>query len=202
MSKIFDAFQKRKADIRRTVAKYNANPADIDELTQETFLKGFAAELKQEILQPEHLLLRIAKNLSINAAVRKSNTSTKSIEGLTHPSVLEDKMYISQETRLDARQRLFVFSKALANLSPELRRALVLRRIEGLKYKEIATRVNASVSTVEKRVVAAMIDCMVYLREQGYDPADFKADLNKTERTSLSKVSIRTNVQNMKIEKE
>lgn len=175
MSRIFAAFRKQEQAIRRIVAKYRSNPDDVEELTQETFLKGFAAELETEIHEPEHLLLKIAKNLALQAAQKKAVNMMDSIEDSGGVAVYQDEGQGDQERALDARRKLFVFSLALASLDADLRRALVMRRVEGLKYKQIATRLNVSVSTVEKRVAAAMIDCHVYLRRHGFDPAEFGA---------------------------
>lgn len=176
MSRIFAAFRKQEQAIRRIVAKYRSNPDDVEELTQETFLKGFAAELETEIHEPEHLLLKIAKNLALQAAQKKAVNMMDSIEDSGGVAVYQDEAQGDQERALDARRKLYVFSLALASLDADLRRALVMRRVEGLKYKQIATRLNVSVSTVEKRVAAAMIDCQIYLRRHGFDPAEFGAE--------------------------
>ncbi len=176
MSEILKAFQNQKQAINRIVAKYRSNPADIEDLTQDVFLAGFAAELRGNIHEPDRLLFRIAKNLAINEAVRKVNTTSQSIEDSSTSSVYKDESLILAEDALDARQRLFIFSQALASLSPELRRAFVMRRVEGLKFKQIATRLNVSVSLVEKRVAAAMLQCRAYLIENEYDLVDFWAD--------------------------
>jgi len=175
MSKILAAFQKQEAVIRRIVAKYRSNPADVEELTQDVFLAGFAAELRSEIHEPERLLFRIAKNLAINEAVRKVNTTSIAIEDSVILSVYKDEKQISAEDIVDTRQRLFIFSQALASLPPELRRVFVMRRVEGLKFKQIATRLNVSVSTVEKRAAAAMLECRKYLIENNHDLAEFWA---------------------------
>lgn len=173
MSKILKAFENQKAAIRRIVAKYRSNPADVDELTQDVFLTAFAAEMRTEIHEPEHLLLRIARNIAINEARKKINTTSDSIEDSSDLSVLQDERQHSPEEILDARQKLFIFAQALESLSPELRRAFLMRRVEGLKFKQIATRLGVSVSTVEKRVASAMLKCHAYLQERGHDPAEF-----------------------------
>ncbi|MFC7292694.1 RNA polymerase sigma factor [Hirschia litorea] len=175
MSKILDAFEGQQHVLRKIIARYRPNPADVDEIAQETFLKGFAAELDNEIHEPEHFLMRVAKNLAIKHAQKKVNSTGVSIEDLGGSSVFLDDRQVSQVDSLDARQKLVILTKGLASLSPELKSAFVMRRIEGLKYKQIATRLNVSVSTVEKRVAAAMVDIHIYLREQGYDPAEFGA---------------------------
>jgi len=46
--------------------------------------------------------------------------------------------------------------KALAGLSEINRTTFLMNRIDGLKYKEIAERLNISIKTVEKRMQNAL----------------------------------------------
>jgi len=184
MSKIFKAFQEKKEAIRRTVGKYRPNHADIEELTQETFLKAFAAEQTQEIHQPENFLLTVAKRVAISAAQKKITSSTNSVEDSGGIAVFADERQVSADDQLDARQKLFVMSQAIASLPPELSRAFMMRRVEGLRYKQIATRLNISVSLVEKRVANAMVDCVLFLRKNGYDPVDFGVHSRTSKRSA------------------
>lgn len=175
MSKIFKAFREHEKALRRIVAKYRPNPSDIDELTQETFIRAYAAELKQDIREPARFLFRVAKNLSIKQGIRKENNVTKSVEDYDGVEVIIDESQTSQEEIVDSRKRLIVFMEALESLSPELRETLVMRSVQGLTVQKVATRLDLSVSTVEKRLANAMVDCHSYIRSKGLDPADFGA---------------------------
>ena len=172
MSRVLQAYKEQEQAIRRVIAKYRSNIADIDDLAHEVFLTGFALELREEIRKPAHLLLRIAKNLSINETQRKINTTTVSIEDSGDLSVYTDERQHLPEDIVDGRRKLLVFSEALASLSPELRRAFVMKRVDGLKFDQIATRLNVSKSTVEKRVAKAMALCEEYIRSQGIELAE------------------------------
>jgi len=189
MSKIFEAFQKQQKAIRQVVAKYRSNIADIDELTQDVFLTGFAIELREDVHAPEHLLLRIAKNLAIDETRRKINKTSESLEDSIDLSVYPDDRQISPEEMLDGRQKLLIFSEALASLSPELRRVFIMRRVEGLKYSQIATRLNLSKSTIEKRVVTAMAQCEAYIRKRGFDLEEFSGVSNRRSGAQMAPVA-------------
>jgi RNA polymerase sigma factor (sigma-70 family) len=52
-------------------------------------------------------------------------------------------------------------SRALANMSEKQRTVFLMSRMEGLKYQEIAERLNISVKAVEKRMHLTL----VYLRK-------------------------------------
>ncbi len=173
MSKIYKAFQENEAAIKRIVAKYRWQREDIEDLAQETFLKSFAAEMKQEVLNPKAFLFKVAKNVAISEAKKKRHATTDSVEDLAGIDVYKDESHVCAEEQLNSRQKLFLFSQALAALPLDHQRALIMRKVDGLKFKQIALRLGVSVSTVEKRVAAALLKCSVHLRKSGYDPADF-----------------------------
>ncbi len=173
MSRILGAFRQQKDTIRRIIAKYRPNPDDIDEVEQDVFLTCFALELREEIIEPEHLLLRVAKNLSINQAQKKANKMSTLLPDEEDMPVYIDERHVSAEEQASARQKLKIFTEVLAHVPEKDRRVFVMRRIEGLKTAQIATRLNISVRTVERRAAAAMLFCYKHLKAQGYDPADF-----------------------------
>ena len=179
MSKILEAFQRNKTAIRRTIAKYRSNFADIEEVSQDVFLTAFAIELKEEVRTPDRLLMRIAKHLAIDQARKKINKTSVSLEDSIDLVAYEDENQFSPEKMLDSKQKLLVFSEAIAQLKPELRQVFVMRRIDELKYDQIATRLNVSKSSVEKRMAAAMKACEAYFKERGYQMNDFAGATKK-----------------------
>ena len=173
MSRIFQAFLQNEDSIRRVIARYFRKPEDIDELTQEVFVKCFAAEMKAEIWEPKFFLLRSAKNLALSELKKKARTTTDSIEDSGGPDVYKDEVGISAETRLDSKRKLAALAQAIASLPPNYRRAFWMRKIEGLKLAQIAAQLNISVSTAKKRVADALLKCEAHLREKGYEPGEF-----------------------------
>jgi RNA polymerase sigma factor (sigma-70 family) len=63
------------------------------------------------------------------------------------------KLPITKYRRKSFRQK---FDKALAGLTEAQRTALLLNRIEGKKYREIAEMLGISVKAVEKRIHGAL----------------------------------------------
>ncbi|MBL0744113.1 RNA polymerase sigma-70 factor [Chryseolinea lacunae] len=57
------------------------------------------------------------------------------------------------------------FHRALEHLPPECRRIFELSRFEGLKYHEIAERLNISIKTVETQMVRALSRIRVELKD-------------------------------------
>ena len=175
MSKIIEAFLANEQSVRRVIARYCPRTEDIDELTQETFLKCFAAELRSEVRDPKGLLLHAAKNVALGEIRKKRHKTTDYLEDSQDLGVLVDEAQISPEVQLDGRRKLVALARALSVLPPDDQRMLLMRKVDKLKFKQIARRMDVSVNTVQRRIAAALLKCGVFLREQGYDPMEFGA---------------------------
>ena len=57
------------------------------------------------------------------------------------------------------------FSKALEHLPSECRKVFELSRLEGLKYQEIAERLNISIKTVETQMSRALFKIRFELKD-------------------------------------
>lgn len=176
MTRMLKTFLANEAIVRRIIAKYRPNKDDVDDLAQEAFLKCYAASLKEEIRDAKALLFRVAKNVAISESRRKRYSVTSSIEDSGGTDVFTDMRQVPVDDALHSRKKLAVFVRALSTLPEVQRRALLMRKFEGLKFKQIATRLGVSVSTVEKRVASALLQCDAYMREQGYGLADFNSE--------------------------
>ncbi|MGD2132165.1 MAG: RNA polymerase sigma factor [Maricaulaceae bacterium] len=190
MSGILEAFLENQAAIRRIIARRFSRAEDIEELTQETFLKCFAAECRSEIFDPKAFLLRAAKNLALSEVKKKVHTTTDYAEDSGGSDVFEDEGHVSAEARIDSRRKLAALSEAIASLPPHCRRALLMRKMENLKFKQIAMRLNVSVSTVQKRVAHALALCDAYLRAKGYEPVEFGREVGSSKPVGGSKAAV------------
>lgn len=175
LADILRVFVENERALRRYLARFLNRPQDIEDVAQEAFLKTFAADAKQDIQAPKSFLFTVAKHTALNETARKSTTTTDYIEDSETSSVLEDKGQVSAESELDSKRKLLVFSQAVANLPPNCRRAFLLRKLEGLKVKEIAREMDISVSGVEKHIATGLVKCSQYFKEHGYDPSEFGA---------------------------
>ncbi len=188
MSKLFQAFVLNEPAVRRVVARYVVRTEDIDDLTQETFLKCFAAEMKTEIRDPKAFLLRVARNTALTEVKRKSRIMTDYLEDSDVLEVCEDETQFSAERELDDRQKLSILAKSVASLPADSQQAFLMRKMEGLKYRQIALRLNLPLATVHRLIAKAIVHCSTAFREHGYDAADIGiVDIKKSNR-SVAKV--------------
>ena len=191
MSAIFHTFAAHKDAIKRFLVRQGAREHELDDFTQEIFLRAFAAELGREIEQPKPYLFQIARNLMNERFRHGSRNPVDLIEDTAGADTITDYAAASPEDLFDARRKLALFAEAVASLPPQCRNAFLMRRIEGLKYKQIANRMNISVSAVEKHVVLGLVKCKAFLEARGYHPGEFGAAAKSAGEVKFSNGRIR-----------
>lgn len=178
MSEIVRAYREHYRAIRSVIARYVKRAEDVEDLAQEAFLRGYMTELSERIARPRAYLIRIARNLAIDE-LRRRRGRPLYLEDFDSKDVLLDERNGRAEERFDAQRKLTIIAEALATLPPEWRKAFLLRKMEGLRVKEIARRLDLSVSAVEKRLARALTLVNVWLLDNGHDPAEFGATIAK-----------------------
>ena len=117
-----------------------------EDMFQGTFLRFLqSAEVERKMTNVPAFLLRIARNLCLNAK-QKMRPITAPLEDLELPV---------EEHPVESRELARLISTALDLLPEEYREAFVLQAYNGMSYKEIATMIDRPVSTVRNRVVRA-----------------------------------------------
>lgn len=179
MSKILKSFLENEQAIRRFLARQRTRPDEIEDQIQETFLRSFAAERKCDIAEPRAYLFQVARNIALEFRRKKARAPVSPLEDSGGSDLVIDEGQSAADEWLDGRRKLALFARAVAALPPQCRRAFLMRRIDGLAYKQIANRMNISVSAVEKHVAVGLLKCNAYLRAQGYEPSEFGAGAAK-----------------------
>ena len=160
------AFLLNRKFIQKFLTRFFYEEQDIEDVTQETFLRAYAAEKKKSsgIDHPKAYLFRIAKNIALTRLTQKSNQITSYIEDLGDSSVINSVENAADEA--EARETLGIYCEAVASLSEKCRQVFLLRKVHGLSHKEIAEHMSLSVSSVEKYLRTGILTCRRYLRER------------------------------------
>jgi RNA polymerase sigma factor (sigma-70 family) len=117
------------------------NPADAEDVTQTTFMNAYRAYKRgDEILKPQHWLIKIAHNVA-RTRYAKASRRVKEVPLEDHV----DQLALPEEERPNVEGVL----RALGRLPFNQRAALVMRELEGRPYVEIADTLGVSVSAVE-----------------------------------------------------
>jgi len=140
--------------LQRFFASYRLNAHDVDDLTQEVFLRLVGDSCPAHLQRPEAFVFTLARNLVRDRARRLHIKAASVSVGLDEAELRCAGP--NPEEALEYDERLAQVLAALAALKPATRQAFVLHRVHGHSYAEIARATGVSVSMVEKHMMTAI----------------------------------------------
>ena len=152
---------KYQRKIMRLVSRMIRDPAEIEDVAQEAFIKAYRA-LPQFRGESAFYtwLYRIAINtarswLALNKHVPSAPSAFENEEGETfnESDALTDGS--NPESEMASRQIADTVNKAINSLPEELRHAIVMREIDGMSYEDIAESMGCPIGTVRSRIFRA-----------------------------------------------
>ena len=166
---ILQIFKLHEKSLRHYISSFFIRPQDIEDISQETFLRTFKSHLKEEVHKPKSFMYRVAKNLIMSEFRRSSYKLTDYIEDVNPASMPID--ISNLEDNLEAQEKLGLFCEALAALPEKCRRIMVMRKVYGFTIKEIASRMEMPTSTVNWNLAKGITHCdnLVEQYEQNRD---------------------------------
>jgi RNA polymerase sigma-70 factor (ECF subfamily) len=138
------------------------NAADAADLAHDTYVRILTAGTRPLAQDSRRYLTQIANGLMIDLFRRRSIEAAY----LDALCLLPEAQAPSAETRALAVEALVELDRILNGLAPKARRALLLCKLDGLSYREIATELGVSLSSVEKYIATALTACYQALYEQ------------------------------------
>ncbi len=132
------------------------NPEDALDVSQETFLKAWRGlKSYRADAKLSTWLYRLATNVAIDFLRKERRETACSLtdEEQVETAVTDDQAdpYIQVSQKMEQVE----IAKALEQLEPEYRQALVLRAVNGLSYEEIAQVTGCKSGTVKSRIARA-----------------------------------------------
>ncbi|MEO8203832.1 MAG: RNA polymerase sigma factor RpoE [Betaproteobacteria bacterium] len=153
--------EKYQRKLARLLSRFVRDPAEVEDVTQEAFIKAYRALPKFRGDSAFYTwLYRIGINTAKNylmAAGRRAPTSTgvdsEEAESLEEGEQLRD--INTPESLLLSREIGETVNATMEALPEELRTAIQLREIEGMSYEDIAQIMNCPIGTVRSRIFRA-----------------------------------------------
>lgn len=143
-------------------AQFGNGPPDPEDVAQQAFEKLGDLEDCTAIQHPKAYLLRTAHNIVISDK-RRQATSLKYAEMTKHENIQSQGYELTPE-RVYMAEEQFAMLKDLIELMPEKRREMLLmNRIHGMTYAEIARQLGVSDTAVKKQVYKAVSELDVAL---------------------------------------
>ncbi|XPF94504.1 RNA polymerase sigma factor [Colwellia sp. RE-S-Sl-9] len=164
-NQVLAAFQSCRDGLVRSIMKMSVKQQDVDDILQETFIRVLNSNAKQQIKSPKDYLFVVSRNLVLKKLIQQS----KEIHTELDEALLEDDVDNKVEKELYQKRKFERFSKVLSSLPEKNRRAILLRKLYCLSHKEIAKKMDVSVSSVEKYIATGLKQCKQSLYAQGYE---------------------------------
>jgi len=152
---------KYQRKILRLLSRMIRDPAELEDVAQEAFIKAYRALPKFRGDSAFYTwLYRIAINAARNWQAANSKrlvnlSARESTEGETFSQIDTLSDIATPESMLTSREIVEAVNAAIEDLPADLRTAIVLREIEGMRYEDIAQTMGCPIGTVRSRIFRA-----------------------------------------------
>jgi RNA polymerase sigma-70 factor (ECF subfamily) len=146
-------YQATVIPLRRHLARILGNAPEAQDVAHDAYLRIYPTLEKKTAEKPEALLYTTARRLAFNRLKRRRIAPFAAVPPMTDLSASPEPGVVQQ---VMARQELQQLEQAIAQLPEGCRAVLLLRKIELLSHREIATRLGIAISTVEKQHARAL----------------------------------------------
>lgn len=161
-SDVVEAYLQRRSSLVRYFTLRTGSSAQAEDLVQEIYLKivGMDERAKAEVRNPAAFLYRLGANLMLDRIKQDRRGMVRDEAWRRHQAVDtpagEAADAPAADDALAAKQRLGQLHAAVQELTPQVRRAFVLHKLNGLTQGETALAMNISRSAVEKHISVAL----------------------------------------------
>jgi RNA polymerase sigma factor (sigma-70 family) len=151
--------------LRRYVARaFGAGPPDPDDVVHAAFEKFACVENKAQIGNPEAFLKKTARNYVLDQRRRDKVRSDHAAETLY---LSDDGDDLNAERVISAKERWEILERAIRSMDSRRRDVLIMNRIHGISFAEIARFRGFSPSLAKQLFAQALVICERALREAG-----------------------------------
>ena len=152
--------QKYQHRIAHLVARYIRDPAEVEDVTQEAFIKAYRglANFRGEsafYTWLYRIAINTAKNHLVSAGRRVPDQGVDATDAEQYESgtLLHETATPERQMLTDEVERAIY--RTIESLPAELKEAITLREMEGLSYEEIAEVMDCPIGTVRSRIFRA-----------------------------------------------
>jgi len=149
--------------LRAYLFRFVRNPADVDELLQETYARLLVASPADgtEVRSVRAFALTIARNVALDWLRHRDVVPMELVSDLAALDVLDEKAQV--EEIVNSHQELALLAEVVGELPKRYRQVFTLRRVYGLSQREIAQDLGISETTVEQLLARAVRRCAAAL---------------------------------------
>lgn len=152
--------------LRSWLASKRLHGIDTDDIVQETYALLAALESVDAIRHVKAYMFKTAYSVILGQVRRANVVSISTIDDIGQLAGADEAP--SPEVQVSDRQELQKLSEAIASLPARRREVFVLRKVHGLKQREVAQKLGVSEGTVEKQMQKSLNALMAVLGRGGY----------------------------------
>lgn len=164
VSALIASFRENYHELVRYLTRRTGDAERAADVAQDTYLRlATLSPGNIDVENPRAYVYRVAGNLAIDA-LRREGRLGRDFTFIAADEIDPDP---SPEAYALARERVRLLEAALDELPPNPRAALLLNRVEGLTFAEIADRLGVSESMIAKYIARALRHCRDRLKDAG-----------------------------------
>lgn len=129
---------------------------EASDLAQDTFTRILGRSDLDQLREPRAYLTTVAKGLLVNWYQRQA-LERAYLEAL---ALLPEPETVTPERRMQILQTLHEIDAMLDSLPPRVKEAFLLAQLDGLRYEDIAQRLEVSLVTVKRYMKQAFLQCL------------------------------------------
>lgn len=152
LTAFMQVFKVTKDRLYRLFLKHTKDPYLAEDLLQECYLRAWEKKDTTELHNWENYIFGIAYNMLVGLHRERVREQLMAVEELPQENT-DDSTPLTALLFKETRKRAH---DALAQLSPQKRRALYLLKEEEMSYKEVSAEMKIPVSTLEKQVAGTL----------------------------------------------
>ena len=123
---------------------------DVDDVVQESYLRIWKARAGRPILSAKAFLFRVARNVALDLLRHGRSSPVEAVGDLAELRVIDDKPGVAE--RMGTAERIEILAAALDALPPRCREIMILCKLQGQTYRQVAARFGISEKTVAEHV--------------------------------------------------
>jgi RNA polymerase sigma-70 factor (ECF subfamily) len=151
---LVDLYEKHRSSLINSIARLIGCRETAADLAQEAYVRLLVQRKGTGIIHPEAYLFRVGRNLAIDHQRNPSST----VDFIPLDEELPCTLPQPDELAF-LRQQCENLLDAIFSMPASCRDVFLLRKIDGLDYGEIASRLEISEKTVQRRLVQSMLHC-------------------------------------------
>jgi len=154
-----------EAALRAYLLKRFPTLPDHDDLLQESYLRTLRAHEGGRVTCARAYLFTTVRNAAIDLFRRRRGRENEVFSEYAALPLLDEAPDIGES--LEREHRLEILLEAILALPDRCRQVMIMRHVEGLAYKEIATRLGISPETVKVHMIKGVKDCTRFFHQRG-----------------------------------